>query len=85
MMLSLRFVPGGHSIPHRGELTMQRRDYDVLCKEFHERVLRPSSPSSPHVILINKGSPMDVQALRWLYAAAKVTSQQDDSVAWDVP
>lgn len=63
-----------HGIPYK-DATFLRSDYAVLAKTIERLYLQ-----DPNVILINKGSAADAQALRWLFGAALATAGTDTNV-----
>ena len=58
-------LSGWHEIPFR-HYDFLRRDYIAMTRSVHWIL------SEPGVIVLNKGSTMDVHAIRWLYAAANL-------------
>jgi hypothetical protein len=87
--LSTCGVPGGHGLPLRN-YEFLRRDYTNMANDVH-RLLFPPLPAersgdpTRKTILINKGSTMDLQSIRWLYAVDAVTRGHLDDLEQFVP
>ncbi|SCU71305.1 uncharacterized protein TEOVI_000288600 [Trypanosoma equiperdum] len=68
--LSCGAIPSSHHVP-LNNVTFLRRDYTKVAEEISQFL------SCERVVLINKGSLMDVQALRWVFGAARIAESSN--------
>ncbi|KAH9578149.1 Maelstrom domain [Trypanosoma melophagium] len=68
--LSCGTESGNHCIPFRNAAFL-RNDYTVIAKEIERYLI------AENVVFVNKGTCMDVNALRWIFGAARVAEGSD--------
>ncbi|KAG8341279.1 hypothetical protein TRVL_07893 [Trypanosoma vivax] len=76
--LSCGLVDGAHCIPFKCA-SFLRRDYAAVAGEINRFL------SCKQVVLVNKGTLMDVHALRWVFAAARALENEGDGALLEVP